>query len=112
MLAQQQQLNLTAHARCFTTPVKVNDRRFIAMIDSDATGNFMARALVKKEDYSTQKKSDAYNLMIVDENPLLDENERVNKETKPLSIAIQQHHEELTFDIVRMATHDIVLGMP
>jgi len=53
MLAQQQQLNLTAHARCFTTPVKINDRRFIAMIDSDATDNFMAKAFVKKKDYST-----------------------------------------------------------
>jgi len=88
MLVQQQQLNLTAHARCFTTLVKVDDRRFIAMIDSDATGNFMARALVKKKDYSTQKKSDAYNLVIVDENSLPDENKRVNKETKSLSIAI------------------------
>jgi len=58
------------------------------MIDSDATGNFMARALVKKKDYSTQKKSDVYNLIIVDENSLLDKNERVNKETKPLSITI------------------------
>jgi predicted aspartyl protease len=53
MLAQQQQLNLTAHARCFITLVKVNGRRFIAMVDSGATGNFMVRALVKKEDYST-----------------------------------------------------------
>jgi hypothetical protein len=88
MLAQQQQLNLTAHARCFTTLVKVNDRRFIAMVDSDATDNFMVRALVKKKDYSTQKKPDAYNLMIVDGNPLLNKNERVNKETKSLSIAI------------------------
>jgi hypothetical protein len=58
------------------------------MVDSDATDNFMARALVKKKDYSTQKKSDAYNLVIVDGNPLLDENERVNKETKSLPIAI------------------------
>jgi len=53
MLVQQQQLNLTAHARCFITLVKINDRRFIAMIDSDATNNFMIRALVKKKDYST-----------------------------------------------------------
>jgi len=88
MLAQQQQLNLTAHARCFITSVKINDRRFIAMVDSDATDNFMARDLVKKEDYFTQKKPDAYNLVIVDENSLLDENERVDRETKPLSIAI------------------------
>jgi len=48
----------------------------------------MIRALVKKKDYSTQKKPDAYNLIIVDENSLLDKNERVNKETKPLLIAI------------------------
>ncbi len=88
MLAQQQQLNSTAHARCFITSVKINGRRFTAMIDSDATGNFMARALVEKEEYSTQKKPDAYNLMIVDENPLSDGNERVNRETKSLSIAI------------------------
>jgi hypothetical protein len=112
MLAQQQQLNLTAHARCFITPVRVNGRRFIAMVDSDATGNFMARALVEKEGYSTQKKPDAYNLVIVDGNPLLDKNEKVDKETKPLPIAIQQHHEKLTFDIVGMITHDIVLKMP
>jgi predicted aspartyl protease len=88
MLVQQQQLNLTAHAQCFITSVKINDRRFIAMVDSGATDNFMIRALVKKKDYSTQKKPDAYNLIIVDENSLLDGNEKVNKETKPLSIAI------------------------
>jgi len=88
MLAQQQQLNLTAHARCFITSIKINGRRFIAMVDSDATDNFMIRALVKKKDYSTQKKPDVYNLVIVDGNSLFDKNERVNKETKPLSIAI------------------------
>jgi hypothetical protein len=58
------------------------------MIDFDATDNFMIRALVKKKDYSTQKKPDVYNLIIVDGNSLFDKNERVNKETKSLSIAI------------------------
>jgi len=58
------------------------------MIDSDATNNFMIRALVKKKGYSTQKKPDVYNLIIVDRNSLPNKNERVNKETKPLSIAI------------------------
>jgi len=53
MLVQQQQLNLTAHAQFFITLVKINDCRFIAMINSDATDNFMIRALVKKKDYST-----------------------------------------------------------
>jgi hypothetical protein len=58
------------------------------MVDSDAIDNFMIRALVEKEDYSTQKKPDVYNLVIVDKNSLLDENEKVNKETKLLSITI------------------------
>ena len=88
MLAQQQQLNSTAHARCFTTSIKINGRRLIAMVDFGATNNFMARALVEREGYSTRKKPNAYNLMIVDGNSLFDENERVDKETKPLSITI------------------------
>jgi len=58
------------------------------MVDSSTIDNFMTKALVKKEGYSTQKKLDAYNLIIIDGNPLLDKNEKVNKETKPLSIAI------------------------
>jgi hypothetical protein len=58
------------------------------MIDSSAIDNFMAKALVKRKEYFIRKKLDAYNLVIVDKNPLLDENERVNRETKLLSIAI------------------------
>jgi len=58
------------------------------MIDSDATGNFMIRALIERKEYFTQKKSDAYNLVIVDRNSLPDENKRVDKETKLLSITI------------------------
>jgi fructose-specific component phosphotransferase system IIB-like protein len=58
------------------------------MIDFDATSNFMIKALVKRKEYSIRKKSNAYNLVIVDENSLINENERVDKETKLLSIAI------------------------
>ncbi len=81
------------------------------MIDFNATSNFMIKAFVKREKYSIRKKSNAYNLMIVDKNPLLARNERVNKETKSLLIAIQQHHEKLIFNIVEIITHDIVLEM-
>ncbi len=58
------------------------------MINSSAINNFITRALIKREEYFTQKKSNAYNLVIVDENLLLDENKKVNKETKLLLIAI------------------------
>jgi len=58
------------------------------MINSSAIDNFMTKALIKREEYFTRKKLNAYNLMIVDENSLLARNEKVNKETKLLSIAI------------------------
>jgi len=112
MLRPQQQLNLTAHAQYFIISVKINGRRFIAIVDSDATDNFMSRSLVEREGYSTQRKSDAYNLIIVDRNPLSDKNRRVNKETKLLSIAIQQHYKKLIFNIVRITTYNIVLEIP
>jgi hypothetical protein len=58
------------------------------MIDFNATNNFITRALIKREKYSTWKKLDAYNLVIVNKNSLLARNEKVNKETKLLSIVI------------------------
>jgi len=58
------------------------------MIDSNAIDNFMTRALVKREEYFIRKKSNAYNLIVVDRNLLLARKEKVNKETKLLSIAI------------------------
>ena len=58
------------------------------MINFNATNNFITRALVKKKEYFIRKKSNAYNLIIVNENSLFARNERVNKETKLLSITI------------------------
>jgi len=58
------------------------------MINFDAINNFMIKAFVKRKEYFTQKKLNAYNLIIVDRNSLFDKNEKVNKETKLLSIAI------------------------
>ncbi len=48
----------------------------------------MIKALIERKEYSTQKKLNAYNLVIVDENSLLDKNEKVNRETKSLLVAI------------------------
>jgi len=58
------------------------------MIDFDTINNFIIKALVKREKYFIRKKFNAYNLVIVDKNSLFARNEKVNKETKLLSIAI------------------------
>ncbi len=48
----------------------------------------MTRAFIKRKKYFIRRKLDAYNLIIVDKNSLFAKNERVNKETKSLLIAI------------------------
>ncbi len=58
------------------------------MVDFDAIDNFITKALVERKEYFIRKKFNAYNLVIVDGNPLIVENEKVNKKTKLLSIAI------------------------
>ena len=58
------------------------------MIDFSATSNFMIKALIERKEYFIRKKSNAYNLVIVDKNSLFAKNEKINKETKSLSIAI------------------------
>ena len=83
------------------------------MVDSGATGNFISPELVATLGCATQEKDEPYQLQAIDGNSLSKDDSRgVVKETKPLPVAIQRHHEELTFDIVGMATHDVVLGMP
>jgi len=58
------------------------------MINFNAINNFIIKALIKRKEYFIRKKSNAYNLIIVDKNSLFARNEKVNKETKLLSIVI------------------------
>ena len=43
------QLNSINTTFIFQTSINVNDNRFIAMIDSNATKNFMSKSLIKKK---------------------------------------------------------------
>ncbi len=76
------------YTQYFIILVKINNCRLTTIIDFDTIDNFIIRALIKREEYFTQKKFNAYNLVIVDKNLLFVENKRENKETKILSITI------------------------
>ncbi len=58
------------------------------MINFNAINSFMIKALIERKEYFIRKKFNAYNLIIVNENSLFARNEKVNKETKLLSITI------------------------
>ena len=72
----------------------------------------MFKKLTDSKEFAIQKKNNSYNLIVVDRNSLSDRNERVMKETRPLSVTIQHHHKKIIFDIVQMITYNIVLEMP
>ena len=78
------------------------------MINSDTTETFISSHLVEKFEIMTQKKQNNYELFMINESQL---EIRVDKETTPLSVMIQQHHETLTFNVVTMISHNIVLDM-
>ena len=91
-------------------PVNINGTtKTIAMIDSGATGNFISERLVQSAGLPTKKKRYPYQLQVVDGSDL---SGGVGEETPFLPVIIQRHHEEIAFDVVRMASHDIVLSIP
>ncbi|CAD0040808.1 unnamed protein product [Aureobasidium pullulans] len=103
-----QALASTSSTTVFRTPVTVQGRRLYAMIDSGASGNFISTSTVNRFGLATQSKEHGYELVAVDGSAL----PGVSEETVPLQLVTQRHHEDIIFDVVEMANHHIVLGMP
>lgn len=78
------------------------------MIDSGAGGSFISERFVKRHGIATRQKSEGYELIAADGSSLPD----VDRETVPIRLVYQQHHENITLDVVALAKHDIILGMP
>ncbi len=91
-------------------PVQINGTNTITMIDSRVTGNFVSRTLIQSAGLPTRKKKEPYSLQMADGSELLTGS--VGEETTSLYLAIQRHREEISLDVVRIATHHIILGMP
>ena len=72
----------------------------------------MSEDLAKRKGFPRTKKKDPYDLFIVDRSTLPDRGGRVEEETTPLQTRIYQHQEELQFEIVRIASHEIILRIP
>ena len=110
VLTPKQHLCSAQYSTHVRIPVNVNGQRTVAMIDSGATGNFISKYLVRSRGLPTRKKKQQYDLQMADGSKL--STGRIDEETFSLPVAIQRHHEEITFDVVGMATHHVILGMP
>ena len=108
--------NFTAHkeisvsyARSLKKYVLMNDRRAFAMIDSEASGNFISQQLIDKFETTTRLKKNSYDLMIINENSLSSDDGRVRRKIASVTLMMGNHREQLFLNIVRMISHDIVL---
>ena len=78
-----------------------------ALVDSGANGNYMSRKFAGRFQIPRKKKETRYLLTVADRKEI-----KVEEETLPIRMTTQQHHEDIAFDIVELATQDIYLGMP
>ena len=101
------------YTQVLMTSIIIDGRRIQVMIDTGTSENFILQMFMDRNRLSIQNKdNEVYDLVIIDGNLLSSEDGRVVEEIKPLSVAIQRHHEELTFNILQITNHDVVLDMP
>jgi RNase H-like domain found in reverse transcriptase/Reverse transcriptase (RNA-dependent DNA polymerase)/Integrase zinc binding domain/Aspartyl protease/Chromo (CHRromatin Organisation MOdifier) domain len=93
-------------------PITWKGKTANAMIDSGATGNFISAEWVRQNQVHLQRKRKPYYLTVADGSEMPTNDGRVALETEPLRVVSQQHHMTIAFDVVRLANHDIILGMP
>ena len=76
------------------------------MIDSSSKNNYVSTVLARRKRFFIRLKSkDAFEAFVIEEEFV----NKMNQETISLSVAIQQHHEKLVFDLIKMIIHEIVL---
>ena len=92
--------------------VSIKDYRTTALVDSGAAKLFISERMVQQLGIPTRMKKRPYKITVVDGSPLPGNKEGVDEETIRIPVSIGTHHEEVAFDVIRMATHDIVLGLP
>ena len=90
----------------------INGQRTRAIVDSGASGNFIAAYYVRKYDVPTRRHLTLYQLHLVDGKPIDKNQGWIREITRPLPFLIGKHHEELSLDIVAIPRYDIILGLP
>ena len=79
------------------------------MIDSESENNYVSTVLTRRKKFFTRSKSkNAFEAFVIKKEFV----NKMNQKTISLSVAIQQHHEELIFDLIEMIIHEIVLEDP
>jgi reverse transcriptase-like protein/uncharacterized protein DUF4939/aspartyl protease len=95
--------------------IKLNGLRTTAMLDTGATGNFIHPRTIHLLGLTTTVKEleDVYQLSTVNGQPANEDGGWIDVETEPLCMTFPGKHTEIiTLDVVDIAKHRVILGMP
>ena len=106
MTVRKKQIGSTNSTTLFQIVITIDGSRHTAMIDSGSENNYVSTALTRRKKFPIRLKSkDAFETFAIEEEFV----DKMNQETISLSVVIQQHHEELIFDLIEMIIHEVVL---
>ena len=86
------------------TPVRV-------LIDSGATGVYISPEFVNRIQQPTFLKKESYCLLLIDRTPTIHNKGWVHHETQKLGLGIEGHLKYLKFDMTKLASEDMILGL-
>ena len=82
-----------------------------ALLDSGSQSNYISSRAVKRAGLQPQRKNDPYPLRVANGEPMPQELE-INCKVSSVPITLRKHYEEIDLDIFRIATYNIILGLP
>jgi hypothetical protein len=81
-------------------------------IDSGCQGNYVSPKFLRKAGISQRDKRKPYSLYTFDNQPMLANNGRIDKETGPVPVSVGSHQEMLNLDVTETAAYDATFGLP
>ena len=104
--ARKKQIKSTNNTTLFQTDIMINESWHNAMIDSESENNYVSTILTRRKKFFTRSKNKNVFEAFVIEKKFVN---KMNQKTISLFVAIQQHHEKLIFDLIKMIIHEVVL---
>jgi hypothetical protein len=81
-------------------------------IDLGCQGNYVSPAFLRKARIPQKTKQNLYGLYTFDNQPMLANKGRIDKETGPISVTVGTHQEMLNLDVTETFTYDATFGLP
>ena len=79
------------------------------MINSKITNNFISQRLIDKYETITKLKKNSYNLMIINENSLSNDDKQIWHKIASVTLIMNKYKKQLFLNVIWMINHDIVL---